>query len=177
MEILLTSQPTIEQPIEAINPVDSVLPFIASAVEEWKAAHTEESIKHTVTNLLEKNKEQMVLKLLGFNESWGKWELDHCNGRAGNSAAGEFLRAVQQTAIEDWMAKLILPTVSKTATAEIQKSANQSYRYELEKRVREMAVAQANKDAQAIIQSIVQSNQIEARLKVMQLIDKPTNPT
>lgn len=165
------------EPIDFINPVDSVLPFIATAVEEWKDAHTEESIKRTVTDLLNKNKEQVVLKLLGFSSSWGKWEVDHCNGRNGNSAAGDFLRDVQQKAIEDWMTNLILPTLCKADINAINKSAQQDYMYELRKKVRELAISQANRDAQAIIQSIVQSNQIAARLKVMQLIDKPTNQT
>jgi hypothetical protein len=83
-----------------VNPVDSLLTSIACAVEEWKAKNTKEVIKTTVTELLDKESKQLTLKLLGFEDRWGKWEVDHCNGRGGESAAGDYLRIAQKTAIQ-----------------------------------------------------------------------------
>ncbi len=165
MEILLTSQPTIEKP------VDSILPHIAAAVAEWKAENTEESIKATVIGLLEKESKQIVLKLLGFNESWGKWEVDHCNGRGGQSAAGDFLTKVQQGAIEEWLKTTVMPTLDKKTRDSMLKSAQSEYTYNLTRLVREYAISQAESDAKAVIAQLVESDQVGNYLKAMALID------
>lgn len=165
MEILLTSQHTIEKP------VDSILPHIAAAVAEWKATNTEEKIKETVISLLNKESKQLVLKLLGFNESWGKWEVDHCNGRGGQSAAGDYLTKVQQEAIQEWLKGAVMPTLDKATKASMQKSAQQEYTYNLNRLVREYAVSQAELDAKAVIKQLVASDQVGNYLKVMALIE------
>jgi predicted AAA+ superfamily ATPase len=165
MEILLTSQPTIEKP------VDSILPHIALAVAEWKAENTEEKIKKTVIDLLEKESKQIVLKLLGFSESWGKWEVDHCNGRGGQSAAGDYLTKVQQEAIQEWLKGAVMPTLDKATKASMQKSAQQEYSYNLTRLVREYAVSQAERDAQTVIKQLVASDQVGSYLKAMALIE------
>lgn len=165
MEILLTSKPTIEKP------VDSILPHIAAAVAEWKAEHTEEKIKETVINLLNKESKQIVLKLLGFSESWGKWEVDHCNGRGGQSAAGDYLTKVQQEAIQEWLKGAVMPTLNKATKASMQKSAQQEYTYNLNRLVHKYAVSQAELDAKAVIQQLVASDQVGNYLKVMALIE------
>lgn len=165
MEILLTSKPTIEKP------VDSILPHIAAAVAEWKAEHTGEKIKETVINLLNKESKQIVLKLLGFSESWGKWEVDHYNGRGGQSAAGDYLTKVQQEAIQEWLKCAVMPTLDKATKASMQKSAQQEYTYNLNRLVREYAISQAEFDAKAVIQQLVASDQVGNYLKVMALIE------
>lgn len=165
MEILLTSQHTIEKPI------DTILPFIAAAVAEWKAENTEESIKATVTNLLEQSRKDIVLKLLGFRESWGKWEVDHCNGRGGQSAAGDFLTKVQQGAIEEWLKTTVMPTLDKKTRDSMLKSAQSEYTYNLTKLVQKYAISQAESDAKAVIAQLVESDRVGNYLKAMALID------
>lgn len=159
----------IETTIE--KPVDSILPHIATAVAEWKAANTEEKIKETVINLLEKESKQIVLKLLGFSESWGKWEVDHCNGRGGQSAAGDFLTRVQQGAIQEWLKTVAMPTMNRATKAGMQKSAQSEYTYNLKRLVREYAAAQAATDAKEVIKQLVASDQVDNYLKLMALIE------
>lgn len=171
MEILLTSPPTIDKPI------DSILPFIAAGVADWKATHTEEHVKQSVTDMLDRERKQIVLKLLGFNESWGKWELDHCNGRAGNSAAGDFLHTVQKEAIQAWMAGNIMPILDNKTQVALQKSAQVEYNNALTQAVKRLATVQANTDAQELIKRIVASNQLDNYIKAMNLIDTNQIPT
>ena len=165
MEIPLTSQPTIEKPI------DTILPYIAAAVAEWKAEHTEEKVKATVIDLLEKQSKDIVLKLLGFRESCGKWEVDHCNGRGGQSAAGDFLTKAQQGAIEEWLKTTVMPTLDKKTRDSMLKSAQSEYTYNLTRLVREYAISQAESDAKAVIAQLVESDQVGNYLKAMALID------
>lgn len=162
---------------EASKPIDSILPFIAAGVADWKATHTEEHVKKSVTDLLDKEKKTIVLKLLGFNDSWGKWEIDHCNGRNGNSAAGDFLHTVQKEAIQAWMTSNLLPTLDKKTQDALQKSAQAEYASTLNQAVRRMAVAQANKDAEVLIKQLVASNQLDNYIKAMNLIDSNQIPT
>ena len=156
---------------EPINPLDSLLPYIASAIQEWKQKNTEESIKDTVTGLLNKESKQMVLKLLGFTEHWGKWEVDSCNGRSGESAAGDFLRKSQQSAIEDFLKTVPMPVLTKREEAEILKSVKQDYVYQLQRSVRDLVQTKADDDAKELVAELVGSKQLDNYLKVMQLIN------
>lgn len=156
---------------EAVKPIDSILPFIAAAVAEWKVKNTEESIKATVTTLLEQSRKDIVLKLLGFRESWGKWEVDHCNGRGGESAAGDFLTKVQQGAIEEWLKTTVMPTLDKKTRDSMMKSAQAEYSFNLTRLVQGYAIEQAERDAKAVIAQLVASDQVGNYLKVMTLIN------
>ena len=43
---------------------------------------------------MEDNATEVLLKLLGFDNKWGGWQIDHCNGRAGNSEVGVTLKSL-----------------------------------------------------------------------------------
>ena len=97
-----------------INVIDDAIPIIAEAVAEWKIRNSEEVLKRRVHALLDESSNEVVMKLLGFKESWGKWELDHCNGRSGNSPAGEYLKNAQQGAIAEWLKTAALPKLPRS---------------------------------------------------------------
>ena len=156
---------------EAINPVDSILPFIAAAVQEWKAENTEEKITRTITDLLNKESKRITLKLLGFEESCGTWRVDHCNGRSGNSAAGDFLRRVQQEAIQGWLTSVSMPDLDKKTQNALLRDAKAEYQSTLSQMVRELARAQAKQDAQSLIEELVESKLTDNYVKAMKLID------
>ncbi len=117
---------------QPINPLDELLPVIAQAVADWQAIHTPDAIKKRVTKLLDESREEIVFKLLGFDKSWeGKWKLDHCNARSGESAAGDYLRNVQADAIKEWLSTIPLPTISPKMLADFKKQ----YQLEFNQRV------------------------------------------
>lgn len=159
---------------QPLNPVDGLLAAIACAVEEWKGKNTAEAIKKTVTDLLNKESEQITLRLLGFNDRYGKWEVDHCNGRGGNSAAGDYLRTFQKTAIQEWFQSVAMPKITPALQKNLAKDLQKTYDEFLSRGVREEVIAQAGRDAKELVKQLTVSNQAENYLKVLTLLNPET---
>lgn len=71
---------------------------------QLEANWTDEKIKERVTRELERSYGEIVAISLGFSrDSWGgrKWEVDHCNGRAGQSDIGERIATAARKAVDD----------------------------------------------------------------------------
>jgi len=157
---------------EAIKPLDEVLQIMATAVAEWKIENTEAKIKEKVKKLLDQNSEEITMKLLGFNKSsWSdKWELDHCNGRAGESSAGDYLRRVQSAAIKEWMEDLPLPKLSPTLKGQLAKQMqsdfNERVRYQASSFIRSKAEIQTN----VALEELLQCKELDNYIKSMKLI-------
>ena len=152
-----------------IKPIDSLLEHIATAVEEWKQQNTPETIKQSVKEKLDKEGEAIMLHLLGFRHGFGRWELDNTNGKT--NAAGEYLRATQAEAIKEWLSSFEIPTPSPAVMKELRKSVAETYRWALQSSLRDLAQRQAHKDAEALVQGVVASDQIENFLKLTKLIN------
>ncbi len=155
------------------RPVDAVIPIILQAVAEWKLKNTNEALKQRVIKLLDKNSEEITLKLLGFNkDAWdGKWALDHCNGRSGESAAGDFLRKTQAEAITQWLSQVPMPTLNQTLTKQLQAEAKSSYVSAFRRALINKVEQQAEKDAAHFIQEFTKSQQIGSYVQMMQLLN------
>ena len=153
-----------------INIIDRAIPLIAQAVTEWEQKNTAEVLTQRVHQLLDKSSKEVVMKLLGFNETWGKWELDHCNGRAGNSAAGDYLKEVQHSAIKDWLQTVSMPKLDKTVLTRLEKQAQSEYLQYINNEVRQLAHVQAQTDARELVTALTESKQIKNYLAAMQLI-------
>lgn len=159
-----------------MNPVDEILPIIATAVAEWKADVSEQKIKEQVKYALDKQAKNVTLKLLGFEaDNWkaDTWSVDHCNGRAGNSAIGDYLRQTSAQAIKEWFDEIAKPSLTAAEKASLMRSCKQEYKDHLKDALRRKAKHMADEDTNALITEISKSNQIANHLKVMQLI----NPT
>ena len=159
--------------MEQINPVDKLIPIIAQAVTEWQAANTAEKLNSKIKAKLDKSSEDITLKLLGFKESWGKWELDHCNGRNGNSAAGEYLKDIQKEAIKEWLSTVKLPTLPTKAVSDLKAKYLHEYKENLRSELCKLAHEKATEDARAILDKLISSNQTVNYMKLMELV----NPT
>ena len=165
---------TVKQAVpELSNPLDAVIVPLAIAVEEWKAANTEEKIKKNVTEQLNRASQEITMKLLGFNNRWDKWELDHCNGRSGESSAGDYLRNVQASAIKEWLGDLCMPTLKPALKAKLEKEMQQQYEELLYRSVRKKAETMANSHLDALIETLVTPQRLDAYLKASKLV----NPT
>ncbi len=157
--------------IKRINPIDAVLPIVAQAVAEWKATNSEEKIKKKVKDLLDSKAEEVTLKLLGFNNSWGKWELDHCNGRSGESAAGDFIQQVQQTAIKEWLSEVAMPTLDEKMKKSILKGVNAEVKRSISYQIQQLATNQANALMNKLLSDICVSDHVDNYLRTMKLIE------
>lgn len=164
----MSDKPSIN--LEELNPINDLLDTVLKAINEWKSKNTEEVLTQRVHDLLDKNAREVVLKLLGFNESRGKWEVDHCNGRAGESAVGDYLKRVKQAAIDSWLAEAELPKMDKTISTVMRKDLKHDYDRYLEQYLYEYAQDQASETAKEIIKSVFSTTKADAVLKVAELL-------
>lgn len=157
------------------NPVDELIPVIANAIEEWKQKNTATEITKKVATHLDKSAEEILLKLLGFNKNWGsQWELDHCNGRAGNSTAGDFLKEIQGVAIKEWLQQVKLPEMPAALQKNLQAEMKHQYAKTLRYALENLVDRKVSQDAEALLKSITSSNQIDNYIKTLELINPET---
>ena len=111
------------------------------------------------------------MKLLGFNDRWGKWELDHCNGRSGESAAGDFIRKYQTEAIQEWLKTVCLPELDVKTKAQFKREAKAEYVDHIYRGLRNAAQERANADLQELLNELTSSDQLDAYFKTMKLLN------
>ena len=168
MENKMTKEPSIN--LEELNPINDLLATVLKSIDKWKEHNSEEVLTQRVHKLLDDNAETIVLKLLGFDNRWNNWELDHCNGRKGESAAGDYLRQVQHDAIQDWLKKVKLPELNKTLSSVMKKELEADYKQYLNQFLYEYAREEADKTAKELIQSLFSQSKVDGMLKLQQLI-------
>lgn len=153
------------------SPIDDLLGTVNQAIEEWKQKNDPAAVKKKVQTRLDKESETVVMKLLGFDSRYGDgWSLDHCNGRAGNSAAGDYLISVRGAEIKAWLQDVLMPVIPETVKKKLQKDAKEyiervirsQFQTELEKRI---TVAINN-----TLDEMCIPKQVDKFLKVQQLI-------
>lgn len=156
------------------NPIDKLIPLIATTTNTWLEKAMQD-IQQQVIQKLDKSRDEIVLKLLGFDkDSWrGNWSLDHCNGRAGESAAGTFLRNTHAEAIKEWLSNFQAPLLSPKDKKDLEKRFKDIYLRECESSVYNMAKSKAERDMCELLESITPSKQIDNYLKTVSLIDPP----
>jgi hypothetical protein len=144
------SAPTNAERLAAIQATAS------AAADAWLAkAEASGAIESRVRDSLDKRAESVVMMLLGFDREWGgsAWKLDHCNGRAGNSAAGDWIRERAADAIRAWLEDQAgkLPPLSKTTVNRMR----DHYTETLERELRRALTKRAEADAAAMVAAIV----------------------
>jgi len=162
---------------ENINPVDDLIGDIANAANEW-VERQKVLLVPEITGRLNKARDEILMKLLGFDKDYGgSWKVDHCNGRNGQSIAGDFLKVTQQAAVEDWLKQVPLPVLTDELQEVLRADIQKQYEYTLRHYASEYARAKAKKDLEALVAEIVPSKQIENFLKLRELIEQPTTET
>ncbi len=144
---------------------------IHAAIDSWHQKNTPEDLTKFIHQRLDKSKDEVLLKLMGFNSRWsGCWELDHCNGRSGNSIAGEYLKTVQLKAIQTFLADIAMPKLTPTQEKQLKSSFSAEYVRRLKDELQRAASARATQDAKAIIDALVPAPDIDSYIKLMSLI-------
>ena len=96
--------------------------------------------------------------------------MDHCNGRSGESAAGDYLRQVQADAIREWLAKIPMPAMSTKMLSDFKKQYQTEFNNRVQYQMRRLIEQEADKRAEQLFKELTQSNQVNDFIKVMQLI-------
>lgn len=149
-----------------------IIQLVDTAIDNWLAVNTPDQITKSVHSQLNKFKDEITLKLLGFDKSYGDrtWKLDHCNGRAGNSPAGDYLRDTQSTIIKQWLDKVPLPELSPSQLDKLSLDFTDVYLRALRKSLITLVEAKAKEDSQRLLDEIINTDSIENYLKTKELI-------
>lgn len=145
-----------------IEMVASIIEYVTDARNKWFSEHDPDGVKEKVFKHLDGCEREVFNKLLGFDKSWGNdsWEIDHCNGRNGNSIVGEYLKSEHLNAVHEWLNGLVGNiddySLPKKELADIRRGIIHDYKYQLRKRVMEKLEHRINMDAEEILNSVME---------------------
>jgi hypothetical protein len=131
--------------------IDAAVQEADKAAADWLGKR--KGIADEITKLLDGRVQEIIGKLLGFDAHWGVWEVDHCNGRSGSSAAGDWLRDAAQGAVSGWLTEQAgkLPTLPKAAITSLRGDYLEAFQNEL----RDRLISKAKEDALAAFQQVI----------------------
>lgn len=137
--------------------------YLADSIREgirlWKVKNTKESIIKETTALLDKDKKTIILKLLGFDNRLGRgWELDYCNGRAGNSDMGDTLKSINKKLIDKWVSEIEFPELEDTYKKQILAHVNKASKERFKSKVNDLLIEKINKEAHKIVNEVSLNN-------------------
>lgn len=152
------------------HPLDELLPIIGAALESWKAKNTPQQLTQSIHARLDKQANDIVLKLLGFNSEYSSYRLDHCNGRSGNSAAGDYLLEQQRAAVRSWLESVGMPVLSEEQRQALAADMQKHYLSRLTQELKTCVGQRAMQDAQVLAERVCKPLQVESYAQLMQLI-------
>ena len=131
--------------------MDKVAQLIQKSRDEWAEEYLKDVPKY-VDKLLSDQFDDIIKKFLGMEKRWGGWEVDHCNGRAGNSIIGEEIKAQ----VHEHLKGVITAAVKNVKLSPAQVNAVQAeYRERLVYALRDAAMRKAEEDAEVIFGQLV----------------------
>ena len=139
---------------------DVYLKLITEETRKFYQDHnTASKVKRQVRDTLDKDRDNIVAKVLGFDNRWrGEWEIDHCNGR--ESPLSQLIKTEAEEAAKVWIKDCLhtkdLPALTNQQKKAIQIDyADRFKRYlndELSDRIRKAASEVAAKLAVEIVE-------------------------
>ena len=119
---------------------------------------TRYSIKTEVEKRFAKQLDAALMKVIGFDtrSSDMHWALDHCNGRAGQSQVGEWLKENCTKAIGEYLAASVekLPKLTKAEATRMRTEYHSMYLRRLRDALEKLARSRAEADAEAMFKAI-----------------------
>lgn len=146
------------------KPIEQLFPAIHLATQDWIAKNNPEHIKARVAAKLDKSSDEIIMKLLGFDCSYmtnNVYKLDHCNGRSGNSTAGDYLKTQQEAAVKEWLYQIEMPKLSPELKASIEADMQERFNRDIRNKAYEMTQNVLAKQMKVIEEHFANSNIIE----------------
>ena len=161
----------VAEPVTMQEALQSLIPIINGAIHEWLEKQNPEAIRKKVFDTLEAAKDEVAPKLMGFNKgSFGRgWEIDHCNGRAGESSIGDYMKKHQAEGIQQFIDQLELTKLRPFNATEIQ-VLRKEYRESVIRKTREAVRARAERDANHLVNQLSVDDLVSAIQKTQQLL-------
>ena len=145
---------------------------IRQVTEKW--LKNNENLEAIIFDKLDRQRDSMVAKLIGFNSDWHDgWRLDGCNARDRESVVGQLVDRIGRGAIEKWILdqfpkledKIKLP---KGALNSMLNRIKETYARELHerlyKRAKDLAAIQAEKmipDLESSVVTVITDSMLE----------------
>ena len=151
---------------------------IHNAIEDAKTAWYEKNDHKTIAKKVQKRldtqAEQAFMQLLGFSkDSWGHsvWEVDHCNGRSGQSDVGISSTAIVKDVLDKWL-KANRDEFEKFLTLKIKtqfkKELNNQLYYHVNKAVKELLDRYMESTSMKLLDAELKDLTYEAAMKLIQ---------
>lgn len=122
-------------------------------IEEVIASTTANFIKE-LPQLIEKRLQGAVAKILGFENSWGEWRIDHCNGRM--SVMSEYIGQKAKEAAQAAVSKLEFKP-----TKELQAAINKEFTDQFMDIIREQLRKRAEEHVLACLDKAIEKGNLE----------------
>ena len=128
-----------------------------------------EGVQRQIVDELTKERRNLALKMLGFNDRWGKLEIDRDNGR--KTVASEFIARNVGPAVEKWVDECLRPAIEargrdKLNNAAVMKAVakefDSQFMYAARKQMQHLAEQAGEEFANAL------ADQIKAGMKLAQ---------
>ena len=128
-----------------------------------------EGIQREIISELTRERRTLALKMLGFDDRWGKLEVDHCNSRT--SVASEFIKSQVGPAVERWADECLRPMLEERGRAKLHDAAvmkavmkdfDSQFMYAAHKQMEHLAAQAGEEFANAL------ADQIKAGMKLAQ---------
>ena len=128
-----------------------------------------EGIQRQIVDELTKERRNLALKMLGFDDRWGKLEIDHTNGR--KTVAGDFIAQNVGPAVKKWTDECLRPAIearsrdklnSPAVMKAIMKDFDREFMYAARRQMERFAAQAGEEFANAL------ADQIKAGMKLAQ---------
>lgn len=125
---------------------------------EWVRENSPQ-MENIVRRKLDMRVEEVIVKAIGFDKSYGQWSVDHCNGRAGESMVGDWLRANASGVVNQWLSDQIvdLPRLPARAVTALENE----YLSMLKAQVRSFLQNEARERAKVLMLDIVKKMEVK----------------
>jgi histone H3/H4 len=143
------------------------------AVTEWMNKHSDESIKQKVHELLDSNLKETSLKLLGFDNRWGKWEVDHRSEK--HTAAKEYIANLIESSFKEWMDNLVLDEIKRMPKVSIKRAAVNEFKsqigWNLKRKIKNTVSDLAEEYSEAIAEQLNSEMRLIKESRLLSLIN------
>lgn len=131
--------------------VGSVMAVVAEEVESWLHSHSDESVRKTVRKMLDNKLQQVIYKVLGMENDWGRgWRVDHCNGRM--SDVRELIENNARKEVSTVLSEFLMKKVhTKAFLKPMEKALAREYEEVFRRDLLRMAREKASKDARQLL--------------------------
>jgi hypothetical protein len=134
------------------------------AVEQFRQTFNDEMAKQVneydgkqlakyIVDTLNKDRHAVIWKLLGMDDKWGKWEVDHCNGR--ESPITRMMAQAVEEEVKQWLVEAIREVVDANRP-KLKAEFRSAFKKDFQEKARWYTRDYANKAAMEVIHEIRQ---------------------